>query len=444
MRTSRRYSLPLLLLCLPARAADKTAPADDFSARIMAGIAKGDLIPRVTSVEDFKMLFGPPGREESRSDGDGSVVNLSYPAEVSARFKQTREGDPAALVFVAVKGRGLDLGKPRLRDTADLLKLDRFLGLAEVSLAKIDLRESGALLAQLPFDSLTEWPTKDRLPVGFDPEKILAQGKNPGLGVRQLQREGLDGRGVGIAIVDQPLLMGHREYASRLVYYDATRVPGTGPQMHGPSVASFAVGREIGTAPGALLYYFAVPSWVPDNVPYADALRAIIELNKKAPEDRKIRVVSISSGMFKQQKNLDKWQEALLLAEKSGILVITCDPDSMDFGNLTRALDKDPDSPGSYVREAWDQRPHPLWVPGGNRTRASHKGDGIYAFDVDGGRSWSTPYLAGVAALGYQIDTALSPAKAKELLIQSATPDRNGAILNPRGFIEAVKKNAKR
>lgn len=444
MRISRRSGLPLLLLCLPALAADTAAPAGDVSALVAAEAARGNLIPRVTSVADFKTLFGPPGTEASHPDGDGAFVELSYPDELTAGFKQMREGDPTSLVYVAVKGRWLDLGKPRLRDTADLLRLDKFCGLAGVSLARVDLRESGALLRQMPFDSLTEWPRKDRLPAGFDPEKILDQGRNPGLGVRRLHRDGIDGRGVGIAIIDQPLLLGHREYASRLVYYDATRVPETGPQMHGPSVASFAIGREIGTAPGALLYYFAVPSWVPDNIPYADALRAVIELNKKAPEDRKIRIVSISSGLFKQQKNLDQWREALLEAEKNGILVITCDPDSLDFGNLTGAQDQDPDSPESYAREAWDRRPHPLWVPGGNRTRASHKGDGVYAFDVDGGRSWSTPYLAGVAALGYQIDPTLSTAAVKELLIESATPNKNGPILNPRGFVEAVKKNAKK
>ena len=106
--------------------------------------------------------------------------------------------------------------------------------------------------------------------------------------------------------------------------------------------------------------------------------------------------------------------------------MISCDPNSIDFGNLTRAQDEAPDSPESYAPEAWDRRPHPLWVPGGNRTRASYKGDAVYAFDVVGGRSWSTPYLAGVAALGFQVNPALSPAKAKELLIKSATLTKNG------------------
>ena len=442
MRTPR-YSLLFLLLSAPALAAVPATAPGDVSARVAAALAKGDLIARITTVEDFKAMFGPPSKEDARPDGGGRFVELFYPGETSAGFKQVVKEGPTTLLRVVLKGRWLDLGKPRLRSNADLLKLDKFLGLAEVSLAQLDLRASGELLAHSAFDSKTEWPAKDRLPAGFDPEKVLSQGKNPGLGVRQLQREGFDGRGVAIAIIDQPLLPGHREYASRLVYYDATRVPGMPAQMHGPSVASFAVGREIGTAPAALLYYFAVPTWVPDNQHYADVLRDIIELNKKAPEDRKIRVVSLSTGMFKQQKNLDKWREALGEAEKSGILVITCDPETMDFGNLTRAMDKDPDSPESYAPESWDKKAHSLWVPGGNRTRASYKGEADYAFDVDGGRSWSTPYLAGVAALGYQVNPALSPAQVKELLIKSATPSKSGPILNPRGFVELVKATAK-
>ena len=148
--------------------------------------------------------------------------------------------------------------------------------------------------------------------------------------------------------------------------------------------------------------------------------------------------------MFDQYKNFDKWQHVLRQAEEENILVITCDPVSINFGNLTRILDKDPDSPKSYISEIWDNLEHPLWVPGGNRTRASYKGETVYAFDIVGGRSWSTPYLAGVAALGYQINPKLTPAAVKKLLIKSATPTKYGPIINPKGFIEMIKQSAKK
>lgn len=444
MRFSRYFRLILpLLLFIPFLAAGEPSPDGGVSRRIAAEVEKGNLIPRVTSPDDFKAMFGPPVKESSSPDGGGSMTTLAYPGNTFAEFKTMEEDGPAALLRLGIDGKTVEFGKPALRDTKDLLKLDRFRGLADVSLAKLDLRASGALLRAMPFDSLTEWPPKDRLPADFNPAKVLEDGKNPGLGVRQLHREGIDGRGVGIAIIDQPLLLGHREYSSRLVYYNAAGLAKAAADMHGPSVASLAVGRNIGTAPKAILYYFAVPSWIPDNSYRAGALRAVVELNKTVPETEKIRIVSISQGGFRQRRNFDRWREALEHAEKNGILVVTCDPDSIDFGNLTRNRDDDPDSPASYTREIWDHRPHPLWVPGGNRTRASYRSDDAYAFDVIGGRSWSAPYLAGVAALGYQIDPTLSAAKVKELLLKSATPSNAGPILNPRGFVESVKLNAK-
>lgn len=444
MKTARLYSLLLLLLSASALAVDKATPARDISGLVSAEVAKGNVIPRVTTAEDFKAMFGSPAKEDSSPDGGGSLITLSYADDTFAVFKQMTTDGPAALVHLGIKGSPVQFGKPLLRDVSDLKKLDRFLGLAEVSLANLDLRASGDLLRQLPFDSLTEWPPQDRLPVDFDPAVVLEKGMNPGLGIRQLHKAGIDGRGVGIAIIDQPLLLGHREYSSRLAYYNATVLSNARVDMHGPSVASLAVGKDIGTAPKAILYYIAVPSWIPDNSYPANALLTIVELNKTVPENAKIRIVSISHGGFRQRKNFDQWQEALHQANVNNILVISCDPASVDFGNLTRAWGKDPDFPESYEPEAWDKGRHPLWVPGGNRTRASYKGNDVYAFDVTQGGSWAAPYLAGVAALGYQINRGLSPAAVKEMLVKSATLTKNGPILNPRGFVELVKKTAKK
>lgn len=40
--------------------------------------------------------------------------------------------------------------------------------------------------------------------------------KNPGLGIRQLHEQGFTGKGVNMAIIDQPLGM-HQEYADNLI-----------------------------------------------------------------------------------------------------------------------------------------------------------------------------------------------------------------------------------
>ena len=106
--------------------------------------------------------------------------------------------------------------KVTLRNNDDLNKIDRFSGFANISLVNLDLRDQVELLSTMNFDSNTEWPSAKKLPDGFNPGKLLEEGKNPGLGIRSLHERGIDGRGVGIAIIDQPLLLGHIEYTSRL------------------------------------------------------------------------------------------------------------------------------------------------------------------------------------------------------------------------------------
>ncbi len=159
-------------------------------------------------------------------------------------------------------GEQIDIGQNRpieLRTEADLAKFDPFWGYAGVSLAKLDLRNHTATLEKMPFDSRTGWPSPDKLPEGFDPGRRLTEGKNPGLGVRALHAQGIDGRGVGIAIIDQPLLRDHEEYTRRIAHYEPIEVFMVPAQMHGPPVSSIAVGKDCGVAQGRALLLRSPP-----------------------------------------------------------------------------------------------------------------------------------------------------------------------------------------
>jgi hypothetical protein len=260
-----------------------------------------------------------------------------------------------------------------LRSEADLAKFDPFWGLANVSLAKLDLREQKAALEKTPFDSRTVWPPRDKLAKGFDPVRQLEEGKNPGLGVRGLQAQGLDGRGIGIAIIDQPLLQNHAEYAERLVRYEPIDVARMGPQMHGSPVCSIA------------------------------------------------------------------WQAAVAKAARNGILVVTCDPMFPRLGTLKRDPLEDPNDPAPYRPARYSAPCAALWVPVGNRTMASHAGPSVYTYDVEGGMSWGMTYLAGLAALAFQIDPDIPPAQIVELWTATAPKTAVGPVVNPPKFIEAVR-----
>lgn len=439
-RTTQAVSVPQAVAVADFNPPQPAAAQADISKKLHAEIADGNVSPRVTTVAKFKTLFGPPENEATFPDGDATVTMLEYPGYIKAVFVRYKANSTANLFAITEKGVRLDLGVPNLCSVSDLLTIEPFTGLAGMSLVKLDLCDQEEILAKLPFDSLTKWPPMEKLPPGFDPAERLAKGKNPGLGVKKLHALGIDGRGVGIAIIDQPLLETHQEYAAATRLYKTLGVDGVPPQMHGPAVASLAVGRQIGTAPGAGLYFFATPTWKKDNSYYAQALNAVVELNRQSAPNEKIRVVSVSFGGFRESMNYELWQKALAVAQAENILVITCAADWINFGNLSRNPSGNPDSPDVYIPESWDIPMHELWVPGANRTRASNTGESVYAYDVVGGRSWTTPYLAGVAALGYQLNPALTPSEIKEMLLKSATPSKTGPIINPPDFIEMVKK----
>lgn len=94
-------------------------------------------------------------------------------------------------------------------------------------------------------------------PDSFKPEEIMETSKNPGLNVRALHKRGIDGRGVGIAIIDQCLLTDHVEYKDQLRFYDEIHCLDDTATMHGAAVSSIAVGKTVGVAPSADLYYIA-------------------------------------------------------------------------------------------------------------------------------------------------------------------------------------------
>jgi hypothetical protein len=76
--------------------------------------------------------------------------------------------------------------------------------LRSADISGIDVGGKFEDLSYADFDDRTIWPPN--LPEGFSPKRILEMGKNPGLGIRQLQAQGITGKSIGLAIIDQPLL----------------------------------------------------------------------------------------------------------------------------------------------------------------------------------------------------------------------------------------------
>ncbi len=337
-------------------------------------------------------------------------------------------------------------------------------------LTKLDLSKSTEDLLYADFDSKTKWPSSDKMPAGFDRQKIMEMAKNPGLRMQALHRQGITGKGIGIAIVDQTLLVDHVEYKDQLrVYEEAEDVAGSGDpaQMHGPAVASIAVGKTVGVAPEADLYFIAMSNCGGatsvqdlDFSCRAHAIQRIVEINKALPEGRKIRVLSLSWSWHPQNIGYDKITAAVNEARTAGIFVISTNIQEtygLHFHGLGRDPLASPDELIAYQPGLWWSKDffagkmpaQSLLVPMDARTTASPTGVDDYAYYRTGGWSWCIPYLAGTYALAAQVKPDITPELFWKMALETGQTIQVqhdgksypfGTILDPQALIAALQK----
>lgn len=307
-----------------------------------------------------------------------------------------------------------------------------------------------AEIRTLTFNRLTAWNAEN----GRKAEETLNAFANPGLGIRVLHQKGITGKGVVVAIIDQNLAGEHPEYAGKIKEYhdlgcDQSVDSGS---MHGPAVTSLLVGNTTGTAPDSLVYYYAVPSWKADAKYYADALNMIIDCNKKLTEADKIRVVSVSAAPSGNgspfKKNKKQWDEAMEKAANANILVLDC-TETYGFINLGYYNPEDPENI-ELVKSGWPQDKsyaipeNEICAPSSYRTVAEEYVSKEYSYQYTGrgGLSWAIPYVAGVCALGWQVNPKITARQMKEILVKSAyVTKENARVINPAAVVTMAKNN---
>lgn len=326
------------------------------------------------------------------------------------------------------------------------------------------------------FDSKTKWPKS--LPKEFNPETIMEYGKDPGLNIKKVHEKGITGKGVNVAVIDQMLLTDHKEYKDRLKFYEEIHAQEDGgASMHGTAISSIAVGKNIGVAQEANLYYVAefyantTPlsiitmkySW--DFTYLAKSVDRILEINKTLPKDKKIRVISVSIGWEPDQKGFKEIDEAVKRAQSEGILVVSSNLDryyNVNLRGLGREPLSDPNDLNSYDIGIWWQNmlyneqssfekitKNTIMVPMDSRCVASPTGSSDYVFYRTGGLSWSIPYTAGLYALACQVKPDITPEIFFKEIIATGdvkTVEKNGrkykfgTIVNVERLVDKLQK----
>lgn len=339
-------------------------------------------------------------------------------------------------------------------------------------LVDLDLSKSLDMLKLADFDSQTRWPPSSKLPAGFSAQHTMEMGKDPGLGIKELHDKGITGRGVGIAIIDQTLLVDHQEYVNQLRLYeegDDVTDGWLGTSMHGPAVASIGVGKTVGVAPEADLYFIATGNCGVDSAASSDwdvsclakYVQRIIDINRGLPESRKIRVLSLSIGWSPQQKGYQEMTAAVNKASAAGIFVISSSisrTHGFKFHGMGRDPQLDPNlfvsyRPGSWwAQQFYDGKitlDQTLLIPMDARTTASPTGIHDYVFYGEGGWSWCIPYLAGMYALAWQVHPGITPQQFWSTALRTGRMiqvEHNGkqysfgVILDPQALIAALQR----
>lgn len=324
----------------------------------------------------------------------------------------------------------------------------------------VDLSKQNYL--NFSYDTHTIFPAKDKLPEGFDPQKVFENGKNPGLGIRALHDKGYTGKG-NVAVIDMQGSVEHSEYKDRVINYSEFGVEkNSGSEMHPFATTSILAGKTCGIAPDsnvALYAFNPVENDKPTNKFVIQSLEKIYDTNTKLDSKDKIQVVSLSWGPNMQDTDYNKFLETVKKLEDSGVFVQYNDGDSpnpkLKFDGLMRDNMKDPDDISSYKlsdvyakgeKALIEEGGNTLLIPAGNRTTAAPTGENDYVTSAAGGASWQIPYIAGVCTLAKQANPDLKPDEFRKIAMQTGTPYNNqkgelvGKIINPKGIIEEVEK----
>ena len=329
---------------------------------------------------------------------------------------------------------------------------------------------SGSLfeLDDLYFDTNTIWPKQ--LPDGFSPHETIETNKTPGLGLKDLHKQGYTGKGINVAIVDSILLTDHVEYKDRLVYYKNLDTQNKTPPLRGGAIASILAGKTIGVAPECNLYYVAVNSGDDSNTDtsysygedyvypaYLEGITHILDLNDTLPQEDKIQILVVSKHL-----NLINMRSEYLpikqRIESANIYLVSESYDEpLQFDIATKRPLDDPDDFSAYFPRNYIHTRMPL-IPTGNLTLAATTGVEDYVFYPNANEtySWKSPYVAGCYALALQADPTITPERFHWLATETSVEVKwnipaelrsspwylsdTVILISPAGIIDALTK----
>ncbi|MCM1322624.1 MAG: hypothetical protein NC218_00370 [Acetobacter sp.] len=301
-------------------------------------------------------------------------------------------------------------------------------------------------VSKATFDEWTIWPEdKAMMPKNFNPREFLAKRKNPGLGIRELHKLNIDGRGRNVAIISNESLRPHLEYRESLADYVDLSTQKEELVSFGWDVAIVA-GSTCGVAPKAKVYCYHIDSKYKNHLgnlsQQIEAIERICALHKKLLSEGKngIDVILIPHMMSSD----DKLRKVIYDATELGIYVNDITRDAARERAVECIMYGDVNNPLDYrlhksTRYRAFQAKYALCMVGFGQTIPCQYTIGSYLFNTtsDMMKSWQS----GLFVLCRSVKPDLTPDEFWQLGIETGDfREGIGTIVNPKRLIEALRR----
>ena len=238
--------------------------------------------------------------------------------------------------------------------------------------------------------------------------------------IKKLHNNGITGEGVNVAVIDYGFRVIHNELKDSIVSY--TSFGEVESHFHGTVVSSKIVGKNLGVAPSAKLYFYEARS--ANQV--EETIKSLEDIYEKNQNGANIRVVNISSSMHRES---NKFDEIVSKLQTQGCYVI----DSEFFGDKFTCINKDIIT-GDYYYSAWQEENIDYYkskiaiVSGGDFIPLNYTEDG-YLYCGESSYSWCIPVFSGLFILGLQVNPNLTLEEFVNIALENKTIKENGITI---------------
>ncbi len=348
-------------------------------------------------------------------------------------------------------------------------------GFCNRDMSKYDLSQlDKEHMAMLTFNSSTIWPSADKMPKDFNPQEILERGKNPMLGIRDLHKKGITGKGVVVACIDTLFQGGnHTEFQNANLHIQDFAADEA--YFHSEDVLSNLLGKNIGVAPEVECYYYSTNQRAGQTY-FEQLMKVLNDIKKKIESGIEIRAISRSGPLVyrkiyekrKDNKDYEDFLKRYFGSVENAKIVMTkidelanlgCEViDSNRFGSSFACCDikyyDDYNNPENYYYSDWyfpenptekdifELKSHkPATLVCGGKVVPEFCSDTGYKFEQVSCYSWTIPQAVGMYALCLQVYKDLTWNEFCDIAKSTSKMNKNYVFLaNPKEIIKEVEK----